>query len=134
MKYRSKIDIWLAAVIIAVLLFVAAPLLLIGFSWMGFAALVLPLAFVVDTYVNTYYMVCGEVLIVRCGFLMKSRYNIREISRISATRTLISSPALSLDRLCIKIGRNDEVIISPADRKGFIDALLHINPDIDVMV
>lgn len=51
------------------------------------------------------------------------RVPLRDITAITPTRSLLSSPALSLDRLRIDYGRGRALMISPADRQGFLGAL-----------
>ena len=58
------------------------------------------------------------------------KVEIQSIKRIYKTRNPLSSPALSLDRIAIVYNKYDEVLISPKDKKEFIEELLKINPDI----
>lgn len=48
------------------------------------------------------------------------------------TKSPLSSPATSLDRLEIMYNKNESIIISPKDRTGFINELKTINPGIEV--
>jgi len=48
---------------------------------------------------------------------------IGEITGIERTRALLSSPALSLDRLRIRYGASREIMISPENRDAFIRQL-----------
>jgi hypothetical protein len=45
------------------------------------------------------------------------------IHSITPTRNPLSSPALSLDRLCIEYGKHGSLMISPADKQGFLREL-----------
>ena len=56
--------------------------------------------------------------------------DIENITEISKTRSLISSPAPSFDRIEIKYGKFDEIIISPEDKMNFTIDLTKINPNI----
>ena len=58
------------------------------------------------------------------------RVPVAAISTIKATHNPLSSPALSLDRLQIRYGKHDSVMISPADKAGLLAALFHLNPAI----
>jgi hypothetical protein len=48
---------------------------------------------------------------------------IAEIKSISASKTRLSGPALSLDRLLIVYGQFKEIVISPEPRKAFVEQL-----------
>lgn len=66
-----------------------------------------------------------------CGPLMKERSDIVDITAVRPPRTSVSSPAMSLDRLELKL-RERSIIISPKDKDRFVDDLRAINPDIKV--
>lgn len=85
--------------------------------------------FLLSMFYNTGYLVKSGVIKIKSGFL-KSQVKIKDIREIKASRTLLSAPALSLDRLEIKYNRYDFVIISPADKVEFCNLLLEENPDI----
>jgi hypothetical protein len=42
---------------------------------------------------------------------------------VESTRNPASSPALSLDRLLIRYGGGSEIMVSPADKAGFMAAI-----------
>ncbi len=44
----------------------------------------------------------------------------------------MSSPACSFDRIEVKYGKYEGVIISPENRKAFIDEVLKVNPKVEV--
>lgn len=68
---------------------------------------------------STYYAIGSEYLLVRCG---PFKFNIRltEISHITPSNNLLSSPALSLDRLRIDYGQGRSLMISPCDKEQFL--------------
>lgn len=70
------------------------------------------------------YGVGERELIVRFGIFRK-RVRLDAIREVRPTRSLLSAPALSLDRVGIYTSSRyvPEVLISPADREGFLDAL-----------
>lgn len=72
------------------------------------------------------YVIDGDVLVVRSGFV-KYRIVIGSILRIEPTRSVLSSPAWSLDRIRVFFrvggGLESSIMISPADRDGFLAAL-----------
>ena len=55
---------------------------------------------------------------------------VNALKNISKTNNIISSPAVSFDRIEITYGKFDEIILSPKDKHKFADDLLKINPDI----
>jgi hypothetical protein len=62
--------------------------------------------------------------------IWKTKIDIKSIRKIYRTRNIISSPALSLDRIAIVYNQYDEVLISPINKEDFIEELMKINPNI----
>ena len=92
-------------------------------------AIVLGILLVVSILVRTHYTVTGDSLVIACG-LFRWRVPLAEITDIVESRSLLSSPALSLDRLKISYGKKKWVLVSPDDKKGFlrtIDAARNIH-------
>ena len=71
---------------------------------------------------TTDYTVYVDELVVRCG---PFRFRIKRdsIQRITPSRSILSGPALSLDRLAIHYGAGRIMLVSPQDRAGFYRAL-----------
>ncbi|MBE8168478.1 MAG: PH domain-containing protein [Shewanella sp.] len=129
--FDSKKDTWL---LIIVLLAVAASL---------FAAVMI----IVEKTAPMSYLISGFTFVVGAGFpiwlLRTTRYyvdidsnslivksamfkwniGIDSITSIKETRNLLSSPALSLDRLLISYGKHQHIMISPKDKHEFLAAL-----------
>lgn len=63
-----------------------------------------------------------------------SKIDVNSIRKIYKTKNPLSSPALSIDRIAIVYNKYDEVLISPKDKKGFVDAILQINSNIIVEI
>jgi hypothetical protein len=63
-------------------------------------------------------------LVVRFG-LCHHRVSLADILEVRPTHNPLSAPALSLDRLRVQYGQGffKAVLISPADRNGFLDDL-----------
>ena len=101
-------------------------------SWLGLAILLLVLLFVVHIFMTTYYVINGNILTIKCGFLFNKTIKINAIKKISETSNPLSSPATSLDRLEITFGEYDMVIISPKQKKEFIDEIVNLNPHVEV--
>ena len=126
--YKSKIDWWLIILI----------LLLIGFSIVK--------AIIKENYIHStiYYL----LLLLLYFFSKTVRYiikddnliiwntiiDIKTIKKIYYTNSLISSPALSINRIAVVYNKYDEVLLSPKEIQNFIDELVKINPDIKVVI
>lgn len=78
------------------------------------------------------YSIDGQSLRVQCGPFPYPKMQIQDIVSIRKTRSLLSSPALSLDRIAVTSRKGRILIISPKDRVAFIQAVLAINPDVKV--
>ena len=81
---------------------------------------------------STYYTVEGSTLIVKSAF-MTWRIDIHHIEDVTPTRNPTSSPALSLDRLEIRYrrdGRLRTILVSPAEKRRFLEALRAVSPTI----
>ncbi len=86
---------------------------------------------VLNIFLQTDYTISNEgKLFIRCGVFYKTNINISDIHSVEQTSELTSAPALSFDRLEIKYGNNKSIIISPKDKRGFIEKLLMIQPTI----
>lgn len=125
--YRSKVDGWLAAVLVTA---AAASVVIVAvagaFESPLFALLVSPILLLsvglpVWTLLATRYTFTAEDLDVRCG-PFSWRVPLREIRAVSATRNPLSSPALSLDRLRIDYGHRS-IMVSPQDKEAFLKEL-----------
>jgi hypothetical protein len=73
-------------------------------------------------------------LIVKSTWVVYERIDISKITKIEKTNSILSSPALSLDRIRIRYNKYDEVLISPKVKKEFVDELLKVNPTIEIIV
>ena len=130
--YKSKIDIWLVVLFYVMMLLPTLVALIDMFSWIMVALDVLLLGFVSITLFNTKYIIDGELLYIKCGFLPKEKCFISQIVKIKNTHNIISAPAISLDRIEIRLNNRQQLIISPLDKKRFINHLCLINPNIIV--
>lgn len=127
-RFPSKIDAWLIAAGFAGM---TAAVVAIGFSLYfepGSPATILALllvllvfALVASTFLYTYYEVDRDTLTVRSG-PFRWRVPLDAIDSVKPTRSPLSSPALSLDRLDIRYGKR-RIMVSPADRRGFLKAI-----------
>lgn len=86
------------------------PVLLLGVG--------LPLWILIDTH----YTFVRDELIVRSG-PFRWRVPLRDIRSVTPTRDMQSGPALSLDRLRIDYGKGRAVLVSPAEKDAFLQAI-----------
>lgn len=89
------------------------------------------IAFIVYTFSTTAYTVEKQSLRIKCGFFIDKSINISGIQKISESYNPLSSPAASLDRLRI-VYRGGEILISPKEKRDFINDMTRINPSIIV--
>ena len=89
MVFRSKIDLWLIILLLAVVLSTVLPLF--GeFSWVLVLIDIPMFLLFYDLLRNTKYVIEGNKLIVKGGYLLCSTYDISSIHSISPTRTFLS--------------------------------------------
>ena len=122
MYFPSKRDWWLGLLIWGLTLLAAIPVLLKP----GKGQLIIMIAvilFIGWIWFGTGYEISDDELKIRCG-PFRQRIPLQEIKEIKITRNPLSSPALSLDRMEIKYGKSKRVMISPADKEGFIKMLI----------
>lgn len=131
--YRSKIGLEL--IIPLSLLFAGLmTVFILNRIWAGLAIILAVEAFVIFTFVSTRYIVRDTSLRIISGFFYDETIDIRTITYISSIRNAMSSPAASLDRMEVRSTSHDAVLISPLDKKGFLNHLLRIHPAIVVRV
>jgi hypothetical protein len=127
--YKSKVDWWLGLVLVYPIFRSVASI--IEGEWIGYIGILLCLLFIVFISKSTRYIISENHLIVKCMFIVNNKIEISKIRKIEKTNSILSSPALSLDRIAIKFNKYDEVYISPKERQAFIDELLKINSEIE---
>jgi xanthine/uracil/vitamin C permease (AzgA family) len=127
--YRSKISLSIVLPIAVIIGGLLIFMLILG-AWPGVLIIGMVLAFIIHMFMTTYYTIDGNELYVKCGFIINTRIDIATITKIEPTSTMLSSPALSFDRIEIFYNKYDSVIISPGDKAGFIAKLQQINPSI----
>ena len=87
--------------------------------------LLLPLWLVLDTN----YTLTADDLLIRSG-PFRWRIVLGDVREVSPSRSWISSPALSLDRLSIRYGADRSILVSPREKLRFIDALRQRCPSV----
>lgn len=78
---------------------------------------------------NTHYTVSGDTLRIVSG-PFRWTIPVADIQEITASRNPLSSPALSLDRLKISLGKRKFILVSPQDKSGFIRAIEQARQDV----
>lgn len=128
MVYRSAVDWWFYAVTAASAVVVALAVFallksgqvgqIVVASLTALVAVGLPLWLLASTY----YRVNAGSLEVRSGPFRWS-IPLSEITEVRRSRSVLSSPALSLDRMEVKYGRGRSILLSPRDSGGFLNAI-----------
>ena len=128
MKFRSKVDAWLAITLFlssAVALFAAysiasrtADFGLLGPAMLAGIGAGLPMWL----FFSTNYHVHSGNLVIHSG-PFGWQVPLLGITRIVPTRSALSGPALSLDRLRVEYGAGKVVLISPQDQEAFLRAI-----------
>lgn len=127
MLFRSKIDLWLAIVLISsVIIALAAAVATLqrasGAALLPVIIIAIGTVLPVWTLASTIYMVESEALLIRSG-PFRWRIPVSSITCIEPSNSVLSGPALSLTRLRIEYGTGQCILISPTDRQGFLRAI-----------
>jgi len=126
--FTSKRDAWLVSVLwgSAVLPLVAGLLIVWSDAKAGSYLITISIVTFVLLLAATfplYYELRERALVIRSG-LFRWRIPLASIDEVRPTRSIMSAPALSLDRLIIRFrnesGRSRFAMISPRDREGFV--------------
>nr|WP_298926399.1 PH domain-containing protein [uncultured Allomuricauda sp.] len=128
-KYPSKVSYGLLLFVMVILVGSSIPMLSPPI-WLGIGINTFVMVFVLMIFFNLNYIVDGSLLSVKLGFLVIKKIDIHSIKMLAETNSLISAPAVSLDRLEIIYNDHDSVIISPKDKSGFIDHITKVNPEV----
>ena len=126
--FRSRIDPLLAALVFVPVLVACGVVLQRSVargqppSGVTLATLVLSVGLVAWIFTTTTYRFVEGVLLVQSG-PMRVRVPVAQIRRVTRTRSVLSAPALSLQRLEIEYDKHSVVVISPQDEAGFLAAL-----------
>jgi Bacterial PH domain len=130
MYFPSKRDWWLGLLIWGLVLLAAVPALLKPGKGQ-FIIMIAVILFVGWIWFGTGYEISDDELKIRCG-PFRQRIPLQEIKEIKKTRSPLSSPACSLDRMEVKYGKSKRVMISPADKENFIKAIIEKSPHIQL--
>jgi len=127
MKFKSAVDGWYYLVIVsaaAIVLLAVIPAVRSGELSIifGAATFVVSLALPVWLLFSTSYRVDTTSLRIRSGPFSWT-IALEQIQSMAPSKSVLSSPALSLRRLEIQYGPGKRILVSPADHDAFIDAI-----------
>ncbi|MEO4007057.1 PH domain-containing protein [Flavobacterium sp. CAU 1735] len=132
--YQSKIDSGVILILSMGLLIPGMVFIAKG-AWPGLLIILLVAIFIAYLMRQTKYTITDTTLVVRSGFLVHIKIAISDIVSVSKTDSILSAPANSItDRIEIKYQGKKSVIISPKERDAFLNQLLKINPNIQVVL
>ena len=130
--YKSKIDWWLGLPLIYPI-FMSIVSIIEG-EWIGYLGMLVIILLILFVSKTTRYIISENQLTVKSMWIVNDKIDVSKIRKIEKSRSILSSPALSLDRLSIRFNKFDEVYISPKDKRQFVEELLKVNPDIIVNI
>ena len=127
--FKSKVDAWIRILLISVIVVDLVIIMQVALYPESPAATtgiilicVVAMALVLSLLLRTHYTVDKNNLRIVSGPFVRN-VAIDQITSVSPTRSPLSSPALSLDRLLIRYGKHRRIIVSPADKQGFLRAI-----------
>lgn len=129
--YSTKVSITLI-LIISLIMGCILISLAVSSKWIPFFINLLLYVSVVYLMASIKYEINDSQLIIHQA-MGKMVIDINTIKSIEPTHTILSAPASSLDRLRISYNKYDDVVISPRRKEEFIQHLLSINPQIELV-
>ncbi|MCC9296738.1 PH domain-containing protein [Clostridium sp. WLY-B-L2] len=130
MKFNSKIGWWFHITVVLFTIITLWLFYLYIINKIGSLAFILFISllilFILPRYFLTYYVFEDSYLYIRSGLILNIKINYGDIISFKESNNIISSPALSMDRLEIKYYKNsfcDSILISPDKKQEFIDVL-----------
>ncbi|HVS76196.1 MAG TPA: PH domain-containing protein [Steroidobacteraceae bacterium] len=125
--FRSKVDgrfkwIALAMPCVALLALLTGPRGGGRLMWIPAGIVALVAVIVCWIFLATYYELEGDRLLTRCGPFTWS-IPLADVTDVRESSSVRSGPALSLDRLQVTCRDGRALLISPADKAGFMAAL-----------
>ena len=127
--FKAKFDSWMVALL--AVLYVAGVIAAQAGGKLGFL-LVWSVVFGVVGFLtfSFKYEVTDTHLVVHQG-PFKSRIDVTTIKKEEVTRSVMSSPAPSLDPLRVTCGRGEDILISPKEKAGFVAALKAVSGQVE---
>lgn len=132
-RFPSKIDAWLALLGGLACAFTIGAAVVVALSdapvWLIVVLAITP-ALLAWVLVRTAYDVTASTLVVRSG-PFRWTIPLDSMQSLAATRSTLSAPALSLDRIVVR-HTGGELLVSPKDKAGFVATLLTRAPHLSV--
>lgn len=123
--FKSAVDNWYYIIVVAVPATVLVPIFFsypTSADYVAIAIALLATGLPIWLLWSTDYRIQDDALLIRSG-PFRWRISLSEIQEVEPSRSLLSSPALSIDRLRISYGNNRSILVSPEDKSGFIEAV-----------
>lgn len=130
MKFVSKKDWWIFFILFGAVIALYTILLINMDIYIALACIPVSLL-ILWFWFTTFYVITDTKLVIRSAFI-HINISVYDIQSIQKTTNILSSPALSLDRLKIVYDSEKSVLISPKNRGEFLEELLKLNPSIEV--
>lgn len=128
-RFPSKVDLWVRILLVLIVImefYVLARVFAedtpMSTRYIVIATTILVVALILSLLFRTHYTVSGDNLRIVSGPFFRN-VSIASITSVEATRSPLSSPALSLDRIRIRYAGRRSVMISPEDKAGFLKAI-----------
>ena len=131
--YKSKIGIELVIPILLIIIF-SFQNIINNPKISAIVVLIFVLAFILYLFVSIKYTISNQNLNIKGGFLVNENIDISKIKKIEKTFNILASPAASLDRIEIKYGDGNSILISPKNKTEFINDVKKINPNIEIKI
>ncbi len=141
MIYQTKKDRWLVLIValggVMLLVRVINLIMVNGFhyteTWIHFVVSMVYFGILILLAYPVYYEITTTTLEIRSGILLHYKIPLSSIKLVVPTRSPLSSPAWSLDRLKIDYVKNSKkrvIMISPQDKKTFLLELVERTPSL----
>ncbi len=128
--YYIFLAVWGTVVIVLLSIIFSFSLTVFSLFW-GFIGLI-SIVFLLWIWFGTGYRIEDEKIQIKNG-PFKWRVKIQDINSISKRKSLLATPALSVERLVLQYGKYNEMLLSPKNEKEFVELLLAKNPQIKLV-
>ncbi len=132
--FKSKIDSKLVLLTGGIIAAVIVGGFIVGHGLKTLLILSPAILFAAQTIFGISYTVHDNILVINSGLFLYRKIEVERIRKIQSSRSWQSGPASSLDRIEVFYDKFESVMVSPKDKQQFIDALLNINPNIEVIL
>lgn len=130
-NYESEISNLVFLNLFVIMIVILSPLVEKNtFSWVFSILGMLFLVELVIRILTTFYIIDNKTLTVKSGMWINKKIDISSIKKITRTNDIGWSVALSSDSLRILYEDAKQVIVSPKNKKQFLNDLTSIHPDL----